>query len=114
VISEQSLRKRVYKGELVMPEYPKAALSKGLEGTVVVEVKVYGKEQGRVVGVKPLESPNTLFTKAVVKAVSETLFLPKTFNGEPSPYYGKLTFYFRIKDGKGVVENPKEFSQNKD
>jgi len=64
-----------------------------------------------VVNTTVLETPSTSIGDAVVRAVKEWKFAPsKKQDGTPVSVRGKLTFYFEIgKDGKGVVQNPKQY-----
>jgi TonB family protein len=57
-----------------------------------------------------LESPADNIGAAVVDAIRQWKFKPSTVGGQPISVRGKLTFYFVIDaDGKGHVENPKQF-----
>ena len=61
------------------PEYPMAALGKGLEGYVIVSFDV--SELGTVENVEVLESSHSIFNKAAVKAAYRSKYRPKTVDG---------------------------------
>lgn len=106
-VGEDGMRKSA--SRIVMPGYPEEALHKAQQGVAVVEVQYDGK--GDVTQVAILEAPANSISEALVKALKQWKFVPsKTKDGKLVSIRGKLTFYFRIdKDGKGRVENPKQF-----
>jgi TonB family protein len=105
-VGEDGMRKSAEK--TVMPAYSEDALKKAQQGVAVVETLYNGK--GVVTDASVLESPSPGIGQAVVEAVRQWKFKPSTLNGEPISVRGKLTFYFVIgKDGRGRVENPKQF-----
>ena len=61
------------------PEYPMAALGKGLEGYVIVRFDV--SELGTVENVEVVESSHSVFNKAAVKAAYRSKYRPKTVDG---------------------------------
>jgi protein TonB len=61
------------------PEYPMAALNKGLEGYVIVSFDV--SELGTVENVEVVESSHSIFNKAAVKAAYRSKYRPKTVDG---------------------------------
>jgi TonB family protein len=107
MVGEDGMRKLAAK--TVMPVYPQEALKKRLQGVVVSELQYDGK--GEVTSVSILEAPANSIGDAVTQAVKQWKFNPsKRADGTPVNNRGKLTFYFEIdKDGKGRVENPKQF-----
>jgi hypothetical protein len=67
--------------------------------------------KGDVTKVSILEAPADTIGDTVTQALKQWKFVPsKRMDGTPVNIRGKLTFYFEIdKDGKGRVENPKQF-----
>jgi TonB family protein len=107
LVGEDGMRKSAAKA--VMPVYPQEALKKRVQGVVVSELQYDGK--GEVTRVSILETPASTIGDAVTQAVKQWKFVPsKRPDGTPVNIRGKLTFYFEVdKDGKGHVENPKQF-----
>ena len=106
-VNENGMRKSASK--TVMPLYPEDALKKREHGVAVVEAQYDAK--GDVVNTSVLESPSQSIGDAVVRAVRQWKFVPsKKQDGTAVSIRGRLTFYFEIdKDGKGQVQNPKQF-----
>jgi TonB family protein len=106
-VGEDGMRKSVAK--TIMPVYPEEALRKRQQGVTVIELEYDGK--GDVSNVTVVQAPAVTIGEAASKAVAQWKFVPsKTQDGKPVSIRGKLTFYFEIdKDGKGRVENPKQF-----
>lgn len=66
---------------VVIPDYPKRALKRGVSGQVTVEFDV--DTQGRVVAPRVLSAqPADIFNRAVLQALNEFRFLPLVLNGE--------------------------------
>ena len=67
--------------------------------------------KGDVISTSLLEAPSRSIGDEVVAAVKQWKFTPsKKQDGTPVSVRGKLTFYFAIdKDGKGRVQNPKQY-----
>ena len=73
----------------VAPIYPRRALTRGLEGWVLLEFTV--TKLGTVVDIKVLESdPPNIFDKAAVGAAAKFKYKPKVVNGEPIDTAGVL------------------------
>jgi len=73
----------------VAPIYPRRALTRGLEGWVLLEFTV--TKLGTVVDIKVLESdPPNIFDKAAVSAAAKFKYKPKVVNGEPIDTAGVL------------------------
>ena len=73
----------------VAPIYPRRALTRGLEGWVLLEFTV--TKLGTVVDIKVLESdPANIFDKAAVSAAAKFKYKPKVVNGEPIDTAGVL------------------------
>lgn len=105
-VGEDGMRKSAEK--TVMPVYPEDALKNAQQGVAVVEAQYNGK--GEVTDAVVLEAPSPAIGQAVVEAARQWKFKPSTLAGKPISIRGKLTFYFVIgEDGKGRVENPKQF-----
>ena len=107
-VGEDGIRKSASK--TVMPLYPEEALKKREQGVAVIELEFDAK--GDVVDISVLETPSKSIGDAVVIAAKQWKFVPtrKKGDGAPVSIRGKLTFYFEIdKDGKGRVQNPKQF-----
>lgn len=106
-VDEDGMRKSTSK--TVMPSYPPDAIKKREQGVAVVEL-VYDAK-GDVINTAILEAPARSIGDAVIAAVKQWKFVPsKKRDGTPVSIRGKLTFYFEIdKDGKGQVQNPKQY-----
>jgi protein TonB len=78
----------------VQPQYPDRALSRGIEGWVLVELTV--TPEGTVVEPRVLSAdPAGYFENATLRAVSRFRYKPKVVNGTPVPQTGvqyKMTF----------------------
>ena len=106
-VTEFTLRKYIVKSE--MPLFPKLSLRRKSQGVAVCQVRL--DSEGRVTEVAIWEAPDQLIAKAVDRAVHAWKFKPPTLRGKTVPLVGKLTFYFQIQNGKGVVRNAKAFEQ---
>lgn len=107
-VDEDGMRKAASK--TVMPSYPDEALKKREQGVAVIELQFDAK--GDVVETSVLEAPSKSIADAVVLAAKQWKFEPikRKRDGTPVSIRGKLTFYFEIdKEGKGRVQNPKQF-----
>lgn len=76
---------------MVIPEYPYRARTRGVEGEVTVEYSL--DEHGRVVDAEIVSSPSTLFNRHVIKAIKSSTFLPRMVNGKPVPAEGLVEKY---------------------
>jgi protein TonB len=77
----------------VAPVYPSRALSRGLEGYVIVEFTV--TRTGTVRDVLVVESTSTLFERAATTAALKFKYKPRVIDGEPVEVPGvrnKITF----------------------
>lgn len=78
----------------VRPVYPQRALSRGIEGHVLVQFTI--DELGRVVDATVLQAePRGVFERAALQAVERFRYKPRVVNGEPIPVSGvqhRLTF----------------------
>jgi TonB family protein len=92
-----------------MPVFPARALKNRSEGVTVFQIQV--NKQGAVTSVDRLEAPDDSTAQAAERAIRKWKFQSPTIRGNPVPISGKLTFYFVIENGKGIVRNPKPFQQ---
>lgn len=77
----------------VRPVYPRNAISRGIEGHVLVQFTI--DTVGRVTDVEVLEaSPRGVFERAAVQAVERFRYKPRVVNGQPTPVrvQHRLTF----------------------
>lgn len=77
----------------VQPIYPRRALSRGVEGYVIVEFTV--TKQGTTKDVRVIESSSSMFDDAAVKAAQKFKYKPRVVDGEPIEVPGvqnKITF----------------------
>jgi len=77
----------------VAPVYPSRALSRGIEGYVIVEFTV--TRTGTVRDVTVVESTSTLFERAATEAAEKFKYKPRVIDGEPVEVPGvrnKITF----------------------
>lgn len=65
----------------VQPNYPAAAILRGLEGYVVVEFTVNGL--GNVEDIRVVESTNQLFDRAAIEAAARFRYRPRVVDGYP-------------------------------
>ena len=65
----------------VQPIYPRRALSRGVEGYVIVEFTV--TKQGTTRDVFVVESSSSMFENAAVKAAQKFKYKPRIVDGEP-------------------------------
>ena len=77
----------------VQPIYPRRALSRGVEGYVIVEFTV--TKQGTTKDVRVVESTSSMFDNAAVKAAQKFKYKPRVVDGQPIEVPGvqnKITF----------------------
>ncbi len=72
----------------VAPIYPRRAAERGLSGYVIVEFTV--TKLGTVVDAKVIESTNSVFNRAALKAALKFKYKPKVVDGEPIDVAGVL------------------------
>jgi rhodanese-related sulfurtransferase len=85
------------------PEYPAASLTTRVAGVVVASVRF--DLEGKLNTLEILEAPDPHTAAAVRDALARWIVPPTQTK---SPIRGKLTFYFQVRDGKGVVLDPDE------
>jgi len=80
----------------VEPIYPSRAMSRGIEGYVILEFTVLASGAVDENSIVVLEGqPEGMFDSAAIRAVRKWKYRPKIENGQPVPQYGirtKLTF----------------------
>lgn len=75
----------------VLPQYPKVALIKGIQGEVVFKIVV--DENGKIVRSEPV-SGDPLLVAAVEDAIAHYRFRPYVVNGSPARVESQLGFQF--------------------
>jgi protein TonB len=81
----------------VAPVYPSRALAYGIEGYVVVQFDVTA--DGRVVNVVIIESTDSVFNKAAIRAAGKFKFKPRVVDGLALASYGiRNMFSFEIEE----------------
>ena len=69
---------------MVIPEYPYRALTRGIEGEVIVEYSL--DELGKVIEAEIVSAePSTIFNRHVLKAIRSSTFNPRKIDGKPVP-----------------------------
>jgi TonB family protein len=98
----------------VMPSYPAGALAQGVEGVVVTSVT--STREGRVEHVDVLESPSEDIAASVREALAQWNIPAPQPVSATTTYVAraKLTFYFQIRRGKGLVLYPDQVAGNED
>ena len=104
-VPEKTLRK--FAKTVVMPVYPDASQRDGAQGVAVAKLDI--NEEGTVNKVEVLEAPDDAIANALVTALKMWTFQRpiEDSTGKPIRLAGKLTFYFVIENGRGVVRNPR-------
>lgn len=77
----------------VQPVYPRRALSRGVEGYVIVEFTV--TKQGTTKDIIVVESSSSMFDNAAMKAAAKFKYKPRVVDGQPIEVPGvqnKITF----------------------
>lgn len=106
-VTEFLLRK--YATKSTLPAFPRSSIKRNSQGVAVCQVTV--NAQGNVTEVTVWEAPDSEIAKAVTRAIRKWIFKAPTISGKSVPINGKLTFYFEIQNGRGIVRNPKPFEQ---
>jgi len=80
----------------IPPRYPERALSRGVEGWVLVQFNV--TPEGEVVNAEIIDGePPGMFDRAAIRAVENWKYQPKIVDGKPAPRFGVQTvFTFKL------------------
>jgi rhodanese-related sulfurtransferase len=103
-MAESGIRRVATKKPL--PVYPAESLAKKSTGVAVALIVSSG--EGRVASVAVLETPDNAIASAVREALLNWEIPATKVVGRSEPYgvRGKVTFYFQIVNGRGLVANP--------
>lgn len=100
----------------VIPAYPEASLAQKVEGVVVL--RVTSAPDGHIEDVVVLQAPDEQIAAATEAAVQEwrvpAIQPSAQQDALPRSMQAKLTFYFQIENGRGVVRNPEQVPGNED
>jgi outer membrane biosynthesis protein TonB len=77
----------------VLPQYPREALTKGIQGNVVFKIVV--DETGKIVASEPLQG-DPLLVGAGADALQDYRFRPYLINGSPVKVASELGFHFTL------------------
>ena len=105
-MSESSIRRLAT--ETPRPEYPEASLAAKRDGVAVAAIA--SELDGRISSVTILEAPDEAIGSAVSAALRQWVVDAVTVAGRSERFgvRGKVTFYFRVVDGRGRVFHPEE------
>lgn len=81
--------------KMVEPEYPKSAISQGLEGYVIVEVYVSKEGNVEEAYVRSAYGPRS-FEESSLKAIRQFLFKPLIQDGKPTPFWVSFIIRFNF------------------
>ena len=81
-----------------IPKYPRRALSRNIEGVVIVQMDL--DVDGRVINPEIISwEPNRIFNRTALKAVEKFVYQPTTVNGKPIITKNVIeTFVFKLED----------------
>ena len=108
-VAEKSIRRIIIKK--VMPAYPVTSVKNKTMGVGVAKILI--DIEGKVTQTSILQTPDKLIALEIEKAARQWVFDVTKSEGRPVLVESFLTFYFSIESGKGVVRDPKLFSQKK-
>ncbi len=89
-----------------LPVYPAEAIKQKKEGLAVASVVV--DSDGHITRSALEQIPDPLLARSVEDAVRGTVFRKLIIDGSPATGRGKLFYYFRIENGHGLVETPRQ------
>ena len=91
----------------VIPEYPRRAQRKNIEGQVIVQFDVLPSGKASAIRIA-MASPKHIFDDAVLEAMAQSIFKPAMDNGRPiKTQHATQTFTFRLSEGaKTKTFNP--------
>lgn len=97
-----------------MPVFPPESAGRGVRGVVVA--RILTALDGRMDRVDILQAPDRATGDAARAALMQWTFPPSrpTPDGRRFVLQSKVTFYFEIRGGRGVVLNPEEMDGNED
>jgi rhodanese-related sulfurtransferase len=96
-----------------LPRFPAPSLAGGAQGVAVAYVEY--RPDGTMEHVDVLEAPDAAIGAAVQSALGKWRITPTPSDaGRPRHYEGRITFYFRIVKGRGLVLNPEQVDGNRD
>ncbi|HEX5483035.1 MAG TPA: energy transducer TonB, partial [Terriglobia bacterium] len=75
-------------------EYPEAARSKGVQGTVLLDAVI--STSGTPLSLKVLSSPDQELSDAALKAVKQWRYQPTLLNGKPVEVITTISVLFRL------------------
>jgi TonB family protein len=77
------------------PEYPEEARKKGIQGAVILKIRV--DREGNVEAVKVVKSESLLLNDAAIEAVKQWKYEPFLLQGEATPVVFAVTVRFMMK-----------------
>ena len=91
-----------------MPLYPAASIKNKASGVAVAEILV--SQDGRMEQVNVLQAPDAGVRETLEVVLMKWEFTKVVPTGQSKgvPFSSKLTFYFDVENGKGVVRSPEE------
>ncbi len=90
--------------QTVMPTFPEEAIAKGAEGVTISRVSI--DANGNVTKVEVLAAPHPAIKTSLVEALTKWKFNPPNMGDKQTTITGKLSFYYSILNGEGIVRNP--------
>jgi len=82
----------------ITPVYPEKCKKEGIEGTVVLEIKI--DEAGNVMDVQVLKSVHPDIDKAAIEAIKKWKYKPVLKDGKPAPVVFAVTINFWLRENK--------------
>jgi len=89
----------------VMPQYPREAMTRGIEGDVIFEIGV--DETGKLFSIRPLQGTPQLLS-AAQEALSQYHFRPYIVHGTPVEVESRIGFQFRLTKERDSTEGQVE------
>jgi TonB family protein len=80
----------------ITPVYPEKCKKEGIEGTVVLEIKI--DEEGNVIDVQVLKSVHPDLDKAAMEAIKKWKYKPVLKDGKPEPVVFAVTINFWLRE----------------
>ena len=82
--------------KIVDPAYPRIAIERGLEGTILFRVLI--SERGDVINARPLQQHPAILVRAALDALKQWKYEPFTMNGESVPVRTTVEVLFRLRE----------------